>query len=464
MVVLNSKPVGEFLERVGWGRFQTYIFWIAGLAWLSDLLWLINMSVIMQDAGDHWGLNQFERSFFSISFNLGLYVGSYLYGFLGDKLGRVRVFKKTVLVAFLGGVLVTASVDIYMLNVMCFLTGIGVGGEISLGGTVFCEFIPPSKTYLLALLCMFWCIGGLMSACLALVFTLVGSGPFMMWRWVCGVCCIFELVFWYLRLSLPETPHYLYTQNKNSEMDEVLKRICKSNNSDFTCDIEKTKMLLQDFDQESSEETNEETKDPKCSLLKKVFSSEYAKQSTIFTLVYFGICFSMGGLLIYMPELISESGPNISGWMIYVSICCQQLCGTIGVGFASYLIESRLGRKWTLCLTIISSSLFCFLFMIGKNFAMVVIFSSMTYTCSYMGWAALYTITPESYPTEIRNSAVGWTNAWAKAGGFVSPLFMGLILDLPGGYFIVLATSAVGFCCVAIASSMLRETKGNSAI
>lgn len=77
-----------------------------------------------------------------------------------------------------------------------------------------------------------------------------------------------------------------------------------------------------------------------------------------------------------------------------------------------------------------------------------------------MSFAALYTITPESYPTEIRNIGNGWANALARLGGLLAPLTAGPILDLSGGFSICLVLFSLLFGVAGIAGLMLKETKG----
>ena len=77
-----------------------------------------------------------------------------------------------------------------------------------------------------------------------------------------------------------------------------------------------------------------------------------------------------------------------------------------------------------------------------------------------LSWSSLYTLTPESYRTDVRNFAVGWMNSCAKAGGLIGPLICGPILDVENGfeYSILVAVGVIfltGTC-----SMLLKETKG----
>ena len=44
--------MNEELNKFGWGKFQTFVFVVCGSAWASDMLWIVNISIIMDSAGD----------------------------------------------------------------------------------------------------------------------------------------------------------------------------------------------------------------------------------------------------------------------------------------------------------------------------------------------------------------------------------------------------------------------------
>jgi putative MFS transporter len=91
---------------------------------------------------------------------------------------------------------------------------------------------------------------------------------------------------------------------------------------------------------------------------------------------------------------------------------------------------------------------------------MMIICTSLLNTFSYMGWSAAYTITPESYPTYIRNSGVGWANACGKFGGLIAPIIAGGLLELQGGMMITLLLTMSLYLIVGVLASALMETRG----
>lgn len=153
----------------------------------------------------------------STIFMIGMFIGSYFWGYMGDKKGRIWSFRRTVAVSALSAVGVTASVNYLMLCCFLFVLGFGIGGEITVGGTYANEYLPPSKAWVYTLMCSTWCLGGIISALIALLIVLLGTGPMALWRSVSLVSCILEAIFWVSRLWTKETPKYLYVKGRKEE-------------------------------------------------------------------------------------------------------------------------------------------------------------------------------------------------------------------------------------------------------
>ena len=88
------------------------------------------------------------------------------------------------------------------------------------------------------------------------------------------------------------------------------------------------------------------------------------------------------------------------------------------------------------------------------------VFSTISRFLFNMSWSTLFTICPESYKTDVRNSGVGWANAAAKIGGILGPLMGGIILDAPGGFFISIVMACMVCIFTALSSCMFTETRG----
>ena len=145
------------LASMGWGRYHTFLFWVCGLVlltqgWASDMMWVMLVAVVMNEVSSEWGLSDVVLSLYAMSQSAGVFLGSYFWGYMSDRCGRMYAFKKTLLLCGIGGIVAAFSVNFAMLCVLAFVVGLGIGGDISVDGTVFIEFCPKSDRHMLTLM------------------------------------------------------------------------------------------------------------------------------------------------------------------------------------------------------------------------------------------------------------------------------------------------------------------------
>ena len=103
--------------------------------------------------------------------------------------------------------------------------------------------------------------------------------------------------------------------------------------------------------------------------------------------------------------------------------------------------------------------IFATLFLFADTVLFLILSGSCIYFFSYAGYSSMYTIVPESYPTEIRSTAMGWMNAWNKIGGIVAPALFGVFLELEDGFEIVVISAAGLFLVIGILGVFTEETR-----
>src|SRR5579875_70050 len=140
------------------------------------------------------------------SFLVGAALGGWLFGWLGDRLGRVRAMVLCVLTYACFTALCGLAQSAWQLAALRLLASLGMGGEWSLGVALVMESWPQTLRPLLA---------GLIGAAANVGFLLtvptvwlvdrvapVGAGG---WRWVFGVCALPALLTFFLRVFVPES-------------------------------------------------------------------------------------------------------------------------------------------------------------------------------------------------------------------------------------------------------------------
>lgn len=134
-------------------------------------------------------------------FLIGWSVGGFLFGILGDRLGRTRTMIFTILIyaVFTGASGLAGSWQVFAL--MRFMTALGVGGEWAAGAALVAEVFPSrSRAMALGLLQALSTVGNMMAACVTL-----GLGDLdLRWRWAFFVGAAPALLVLWIRRSVKE--------------------------------------------------------------------------------------------------------------------------------------------------------------------------------------------------------------------------------------------------------------------
>ncbi len=144
-------------------------------------------------------------------FLVGWSVGGFVFGILGDRLGRTRTMILTILIyaGFTG--LSSLAWDWQSYAVMRFLTGLGVGGEWAAGAAIVAEVFPErSRAMALGTLQALSAVGNMLAA--TIVFGMAGLG----WRYVYVVGALPALLVFWIRRSVREPEKWTQARDQAS--------------------------------------------------------------------------------------------------------------------------------------------------------------------------------------------------------------------------------------------------------
>jgi MFS family permease len=152
------------------------------------------------------------------AFLLGAALGGLVFGWLGDRIGRVRAMALSILVYSLfsaPGFFATAP---WQLGVFRFISSVGMGGEWALGVALTMEVWPDAARPKVA---------GTIGAASNVGFLLVGavaaavSVTTTSWRWVFLIGAVPALLTFFIRLFVPESQRWQHSQEVVSKRERV---------------------------------------------------------------------------------------------------------------------------------------------------------------------------------------------------------------------------------------------------
>ncbi|HEY1471587.1 MAG TPA: MFS transporter [Candidatus Acidoferrum sp.] len=161
-----------------------------------------------------------NAQFISVTF-IGMMLGSFLTGFLGDRYGRRFTYQANLIIFGLASLASTFAPSMSVLILLRGVMGIGLGAELVAGYAAMTEFLPPQARGR-------W--GGILNG------TVVSSLPFSAlvsalliprvgWRVMFAIGGVGALIVWYMRKAMPESPRWLESVGRNEEAENMLQHI-----------------------------------------------------------------------------------------------------------------------------------------------------------------------------------------------------------------------------------------------
>ena len=371
-----------------------------------------------------------SAQFVSLTF-LGMMLGSFLTGFLGDRFGRRFTYQANLALFGAASLASAFAPSMTVLILLRFLMGIGLGAENVVGYSTFTEFVPPQARGK-------WV--GLMSVFVVASLPISGfTGmliiPFFGWRALFLIGGLGALVVWYLRKALPESPRWLESVGREDESEAILQTIeneVAATNGPLGAAAAPPAVV-------HSREVGSLLRPP---LAAQMFVGAITL-ITINTLLY--------GFVTWLPTFFVEQGRSVAKSVGYSLVMC--LGAPIGSALGAFTADTW-GRKPTInsasVCTIALGSIYPFisdttLLMAAGFLMMIPIYVLVTLLF------AIYV--PEMFPTEVRLRASGICNAIGRGSIIVTP-FVVVALFRDYGVRGVLSLM-IGLLCVQIVVVLL---------
>ncbi|MGH8021369.1 MAG: MFS transporter [Opitutaceae bacterium] len=344
-------------------------------------------------------------------FLVGAAAGGAVFGWLGDKIGRVRALSLSILVysAFIGACYF--ATEAWHLAAFRFIAALGMGGEWSLGVALVMETWPARHRPWLA---------GLIGAAANVGFLLIGAIAYFVpvtqesWRWIMLVGAAPAALTFFIRLFVPESARWQHA------VEAAPSRPLRET---FTPPL----------------------------LRRTIFAIIFASVALI------GTWGSVQWLPLWADKLTGGAVPEakaLVGVLIAVGAILGCFVGALG---------GRFGRRpafFTLCLVslILCGILYRGIDSYGTAF-LVLSFLVGAFTAAFYGWFPLYL--PELFPTRVRATAQGVGYNTGRVFAAIGALGAGqLVSHYDGSYARMGATITLIYVVGLVVIWMAPETKG----
>jgi putative MFS transporter len=212
---------GARLDRLPISSFHRRIMWLIGIGMFFDGFDIyVAATVLGATLRNGFSTMGQNAEFVSVTF-LGMMMGSFLTGFLGDRYGRRFTYQANLAIFGLASVAATFAPSMPVLILLRFVMGVGLGAENVVGYATMTEFVPPqARGTWLGIISVFVVAGLPVTALLGTLII-----PRFGWRVMFILGGLGALVVWHLRKALPESPRWLESVGRTEEAEAILQAI-----------------------------------------------------------------------------------------------------------------------------------------------------------------------------------------------------------------------------------------------
>ncbi|HUO02475.1 MAG TPA: MFS transporter [Rhizomicrobium sp.] len=365
------------------------------------------MAFTLPALADAWHLKPVAFTGALTAASFGLFVGSFLCGMLGDRLGRKPVLMGAVALFGVTSFLTAMTRDPFWLAVTRFLTGLGIGGGIPTTIALLSDLARPGKQggLVMASMCGVQ-IGNVVSGVAAarLIAHMGWPAVFVLG----GLLPLFILPV--LAFLLPET----FVARKTAGLASV----------------------------------------------PRLFEGGFARLTLILWLVNFLSLLTIYSVNSWLPSLLHSMGIMTTKAILASSMF--QLGGMTGC-LASAPLTNRYGTENVVAVLLAIGG--CFLIVLGVAHGTALVFAALAFGAGLgisAGQVGINALSGAVYPAELRGTGAGWALGVGRLGNIAGPLFGGLLLALswrPGPILMLMAVPAFA---LTMALLLLRHTRASA--
>jgi len=349
----------------------------------------------------------------------GLFIGTFVFGFVADKYGRRAIFTFSLLF-YCAATLVMAFQDSgFSVCLWRLIAGIGIGVELVTIDTYLAELVPKhvrGRAFAYNQVIQF----AVVPVVAFLSYMLVPIAPFGIdgWRWVVAIGSLGALFVWFLRRGIPESPRWLLQQGRVAEAEAVTAAI----EARVSADLRGAPLPRPAPHAVERPET--------AGRFAEIWRPPYRTRTLMLMVFQFFQTFGFYGFAAWVPTLIAQqAGINLSGSLLYSFIIA--IASPFGPLLAMSFAD-RYERKWQLVGAACGVGVFGVLFSYQSTMALLIVFGVLITLCNNVLSNTFHGYQTELFPTRVRARAVGFTYSFSRVSTVFASFIIGFFLQTAG--------------------------------
>lgn len=349
----------------------------------------------------------------------GLFIGTFVFGYVADKYGRRTIFTLSMLwysAATLVMAFQSTGLEVCLWRL---IAGIGIGIELVTIDTYLSELVPKSmrgRAFAFNQAVTF----SIVPVVALISYLLVPISPLGLdgWRWVVLIGSVGAVFVWVLRRGIPESPRWLINQGRLDEAEAVTAAI----EAKVSADLGGAPLPA------PAGHTTEKTE--ALGRFGEIFGPRYRSRTVMLMVFQFFQTFGFYGFSAWVPTLIAEqTGIDLKASLLYAFVIAvaNPFGPLLAMGFAD-----RIERKWQLVGAACGVGVFGLLFSLQTAMGTLILFGVLITLSNNVMSYAFHGYQAELFPTRLRARAIGFTYSLSRVSTVFAAFIIGFFLHTAG--------------------------------
>jgi MFS transporter, putative metabolite transport protein len=387
-----------FLDDIPLSRFHYKIAALTFGAHFTEGYALGTVGYALPSLGVSMGLDAVWNGLIGSSALIGIFLGSLVFGWLSDRVGRQKIFLLSFLIITIAAFAQFLADSAATLCLLRVLLGFGMGGDFAVGHAILAEFSPRKhRGMLLGSFSVIWTLGYVAANVIGMAFAHVSPDA---WRWLLASAGLPAVIVLVLRMGTPESPRWLLGKGRVAEAQAIVQRL---------------------FGHKVKLDTSRMSEHPHAGGYGQLFRKDLVRR-TLFNCIffvclvipYFAIYTFLPGILklLHLPEG-NSADLLLNGFLVLGAILGIWL--TVCLPRRVFLISSF----FMTCASLVALSLLPE----SSTAALIVAFAVFTLIMSAVS-NLVGVFPPECFPTEVRACGVGLAIACSRLGSAIGTFLL----------------------------------------
>lgn len=380
-----------------------------------------------------WGISQTALGFVLSAELVGMAIGSIFLGGVGDKLGRRPTILGCLTVMTAGMFMTTTAGSPVVLCIWRVLTGLGIGGMLSVTNATVAEFSNKKwRSLCISLMVIGYPLGGVVGGDVAQRWLLVQfdwRSVFYFGAVVCG------LLIPFIYFLVPESVHWLARKQPENALDKINNSLVKLGHSAISA-------LPEIHESERKKSVSD------------IFSKTLVLTTILVTAAYFLHITTFYFILKWTPKIVTDMGfaPAAAGGVLKWA----NVGGALG-GITFGILTARFGLKpLTIAILVLTTIGVTIFGRTPEDLDRMALLAAFAGFFGNAGVSGLYSIVAYAFPTHVRATGTGFVIGVGRAGAVLAPILAGVLFDANKGLPTVAMVLACGSLLAAIVLLFLK--------